>query len=326
MSIESQPLDRHIRAIDLKKDLGQIANLVDVCFSDHMDAEGRDYLHHMRLTARNSLYLQYAGNSPETSAYPFHGYVWEENGEVIGNLTLIFIRRRSVNSYFIANVAVHPNHRGRGIARQLTERALRHVMEHHGAIVYLQVRDDNPVAYHIYSSAGFTEIARRTTWRFDSDHQPPGSTLRSPGISKTRNTDWNQQKNWLLDLYPPSISWNLSFHLRHYEPGFHSWISRLTSGIQVHNWAYKPHGRLQGALIWEKGAFQTDSLWLATTPLWEEEVINTLVPYARQHIAKPEKAYLNYPAGRSVEAFHKAGMQEHLTLVWMEKPMPHTHP
>jgi ribosomal protein S18 acetylase RimI-like enzyme len=321
MSIKSQPLDRRIRAIDLRKDLAKIANLVELSFSDHMDAEGRDYLHHMRLTSRNVFYLQYAGTSPETSSYPFHGYVWEENGEILGNLTLIYLRRRDKNVYFIANVAVHPDHRGMGIARQLTERALRHVVEHNGSSVYLQVREDNPVAQHIYTTAGFQEVARRTTWRFDPSIKRSRIPSRLPGVSHTRQSDWEQQKTWLLDIYPPSISWNLSFHMGHLEPGFFSWIQRLANGVDVRGWALHNGNRLQGTLNWERGAFQTDNLWLASTPLWEEEVISTLIPYARHHIGKPARAYLNYPAGRSRDAFLAAGMQEHLTLIWMEKPI-----
>ena len=136
--------------------------------------------------------------------------------------------------------------------------------------------------------------------------------------------DWNQQKTWLAELYPDSISWNLTFHLNRLEPGFHSWMQRFFNGINVHNWALHAESRLHGTLSWEKGLFQTDNLWLATSPLWEEEVITALIPFARQRISKPAKVFLNYPAGRSVEAFHRAGMQEHLTLIWMEKRLPST--
>jgi ribosomal protein S18 acetylase RimI-like enzyme len=324
MSIETQPLDRHIRSIDLKKDLAKIADLIDICFLDHMDSEGQDYLHHMRLIARNTLYLQYAGSSPETSAYPFNGYVWEENGEVIGNLTLIYLRRRNTNSYFIANVAVHPDQRGRGIARQLTERALRHVAEHNGSTVYLQVREDNPTARHIYVSAGFNEFARRTTWRFTSSPAFKQDNSRPFGVIRTHPKDWEQHKDWLLELYPPTISWNLSFQIRHLEPGLAAWLRNFSNGIHVRNWALQLDNRLHGILSWEKGAFKADNLWLATSPVWEEEVISTLIPFVRQHLAKPARAYLNYPASRSPEAFLRAGMENFQTLLWMEKSIPHS--
>ena len=323
MSLESQPLDRHIRPIDLKKDLAKIANLIEISFSERMDSEGRDYLQHMRLTSRNALYLQYAGTSPETSSYPFHGYVWEENDEVIGNLTLIYLRRAGQRDYFIANVAVHPGYRGRGIARQLTERALRHVSEHNGNSVYLQVDHDNAVAIHIYSVAGFVEIARRTTWRFATraPSLPSSSPLR---VSRVNREDWQQQSLWLNELYPPTIAWNLPFHLNHLEPGFQASFYRLANGILVKNWALHEGKGLHSVLSWEKGPFQSDHLWLATSPIWEEEAILTLLPYARMHIYKPGRVSMNYPAGRSVEAFHRAGMQEALNLIWMEKRMPFT--
>ncbi|MRR29319.1 N-acetyltransferase [bacterium] len=326
MDYRNAPLDPHIRAIDLKKDLSKIADLVDISFSDHMDAEGMDYLHHMRQTAKSALYLQYAGTSPENSSYPFHGYVWEEKGNVIGNLTLIYLRRKAKRVYFIANVAVHPDYRGRGIAHQLTERALRHVAEHQGSTVYLQVRDDNPTAMHIYQAAGFDEIAHRTTWMFDGSLATRNHATASAKVSIPRHEDWEQQKTWLCDIYPPSISWNLSFHLNTLEPGFYSWVHRLLNGNQVRHWAIHSENRLHGVLSWEKGPFQSDSLWLATSPLWEEEIIATLIPTAFHAISKPMRVNLNYPAARAVDAFHQAGMKEHLTLVWMKKTLTPSSP
>jgi len=311
--------DPHIRPIDLKRDLVKVADLVDLSFADHMDAEGHDYLQHMRQTARSALFLSYAGTSPENSAYPFHGYVWDEEGDVIGNLTLIYLRRKDRRVYFIANVAVHPDHRGRGIARQLTERALRHVAEHQGSTVYLQVRDDNPTAMHIYQAAGFDEIARRTTWVFDSHAVISKPNSGSSRVCKPRLDDWEQQKTWLNEIYPPAISWNLSFHLNNLQPGFNSWFQRLFSGNQVRHWAVRTDNRLHGVLSWEKGPFKSDSLWMATSPLWEEEIVTTLLPSAFHGIPKPLRAALNYPAGRAVDTFHRAGMKEHLTLVWMKK-------
>ncbi len=321
MTVLSGRFDPHIRAIDLKRDLMKIADLVDLSFADHMDAEGHDYLHHMRATARSALFLSYAGTCPENSAYPFHGYVWEEHGEVIGNLTLIYLRRKDRRVYFIANVAVHPDHRGKGIARQLTERALRHVAEHQGSTVYLQVRDDNPTAMHIYQAAGFEEITRRTTWTFDGKSAHKKSTNGKAKVGKPSQEDWEQQKTWLSELYPPSISWNLSFNMSVLEPGVHSWLKRLFTGNLVRHWAVHADSRLHGVLSWEKGPFQTDSLWLATTPVWEDEVVSALIPTAFHSIGSPKRVMMNYPAGRAIDALHEAGMREQITLVWMKKQL-----
>lgn len=52
------------------------------------------------------------------------GFVWEENGQIIGNLSLIPSTKGGRRVVVIANVAVHPDHRRRGIAHELTQRAL----------------------------------------------------------------------------------------------------------------------------------------------------------------------------------------------------------
>lgn len=310
--------DPHIRAINLRTDLASIANLVELSFSDHMDMDGRDYLRNMRQIARSSLLTQYAGTSPETSAYPFHGYIWEEDGSIVGNLTLIYMRKKGRRVYFIANVATHPEYRGRGIARQLTERALAHVREHNGTQAFLQVRDDNPTALRIYQSLGFEERARRTTWKVNTPthliHAEPGILVR-----RRKKEDWLQQKFWLSEIYPPSIAWNLPFQLHELEPGIEPWLRRILNGEHIKHWSVVQQERLLGVLTWQGGPFYTDPLWLATSPAYEHEAIRTLIPKALQSIPHPGRIMLNYPAGRGVEAFHQAGMKEHITLIWMER-------
>jgi ribosomal protein S18 acetylase RimI-like enzyme len=90
--------------------------------------------------------------------------VWEEAGQLVGNLSMIPISVQGKRSYMIANVATHPDYRGRGIATALTYTAVRHAQEHGTSSVWLQVRDDNPSAIHIYVTQGFEERLRRTTW------------------------------------------------------------------------------------------------------------------------------------------------------------------
>ena len=45
------------------------------------------------------------------------GFVWEEDGSIIGNATLL--QSDIPNRYLVANVAVHPDYRRRGIAKGL---------------------------------------------------------------------------------------------------------------------------------------------------------------------------------------------------------------
>lgn len=317
MTLGDSKFDPHIRAINLRTDLPGIANLVELCFSDHMDNDGRDYLRNMRQSARFAIVNQYVGTAPETSSYPFHGYVWVEKGQIIGNLTLICMRRKGKVVYFIANVATHPEYRGRGIGTALTERAIAHIREHNGAKAFLQVRDDNPTALHIYHSLGFEETARRTSWKVDTSSYRfiPHDDIR---IRRRAKEDWLQQKFWLSEIYPPSVSWNLPFHIQELEPGFYPLFRRLMNGSQLRQWSVCRGSQLLGVISYQAGSYASDMLWLATSPVYEQEAILTLVPQAIHSTIHPGRIVLNYPAGRGVESFHQAGMKEYLTLIWME--------
>lgn len=310
--------DSRIRPIDIRRDLPSIADLIEISFADHMDAEGRDYLRHIRQIARGVGGFILGGNTPESSPLPFQGYVWEENGIIIGNLTLISVRKRYRNTYFIANVAVSPNQRGKGIASQLTRRAIAHVTERDGKRIFLQVRSDNPDAIHIYLRAGFEEFSRRTSWIFTDGICRPGNLGAGVEISRRKKTDWEQQKVWLEQIYPPDISWNMPYNLERLRPDIWVWLDNLMNAVVCRSWSAREGGQLIGSASYESGFSGSDYIWLASSPVWEDRVICALMPHIQTRVSKPQRVTVNYPAGRGREGFTSCGMREQHTLIWME--------
>ncbi len=320
--MEERKTDPRIRPIEIQRDLPAIADLIETAFAEQMDDEGRDYLRHLRHIAAGAGAFILDGNTPENSTLPFHGYLWEENGRVIGNLTLIPIRKRTHKSYFIANVSVYPEWRGKGIARQLTDRAIAHVREHDGRHIYLQVRADNPPAIHIYQHAGFEEFTRRTSWVFfKNDLHPP---ILPPGVTvrRRKRADWAQQKDWLQLTYPPEITWNLPYSLQRLRPDFWSWVENLLSARVCRTWSAQKAGRLIGSASYENGYTGSDYLWLASSPAWEDFVIQALLPHVYTRVLKPQRIVVNYPAGRGINGFTACGMKELHTLIWMKMEIP----
>ena len=63
-------------------------------------------------------------------------------------------------SILIANVATHPDHRRKGIARTLTEQVMQHARQRGVDALWLHVRADNPGAVQMYSDLGFVERAQ----------------------------------------------------------------------------------------------------------------------------------------------------------------------
>ncbi len=317
----SQSIDPHIRLINLRKDLTPVANLVEECFAEHMDAEGKAYIQHIRRAGHDERSYYLDAFSPEASSIPFHGYVWEEEGKIIGNATLIFIKKSDRNLYFIANVAVKPEFRNRGIARKLTERAIKHIKEHGGKSVVLQVREDNPAAIHIYESLGFDEITRRTNWVPERVIPPMRKSQANILVTWRKAEDWPQQKTWLEEIYPDSVALFLPFQITKHEPGLLNQLMRWLDSESIKFLAARDGDHLIGLASLETiNPFQ-DYLWLATSPAFEESAIFSLVTYILHHSRHPQKIQVNYPAHRADSVFKQAGMTELNTLIWMENKL-----
>ena len=119
----------NLRPLSIMRDLPAVADLIELCFSGTMDSEGKRYVQEMRRAGRDNSFIKWANRATETTSLPLTGYIWEENGDIIGNASLVPFRHNKQRIYLIANVAVHPSHRRKGIARALTERALQHAHE-----------------------------------------------------------------------------------------------------------------------------------------------------------------------------------------------------
>ena len=64
----------------------------------------------------------------------------------------------------IANLAVDPEQRRRGIGTALLDAALTEAGRRGAAAVYLEVRESNAAARRVYASRGFVEVGRRTRY------------------------------------------------------------------------------------------------------------------------------------------------------------------
>ena len=76
---------------------------------------------------------------------------------LVGYAVALFI----VGEGEVANVAVHPHARGRGIGARLLDDVLREGRERGVAAVFLEVRESNAAARGLYVSRGFRQVGRR---------------------------------------------------------------------------------------------------------------------------------------------------------------------
>lgn len=306
----------HLRRLDMRRDLVKVADLVELCFFDTLDPEGRQYLNEMRKAAQSASMMRFASLIDESLVLP-SGYVWEENGQLVGNLSLIPISVQGKRGYMIANVATHPDYRGRGIATALTVTAVRYARERSASTVWLQVRDDNPSAIHIYETNGFVERMRRTNW-YSGPSYPHISSSASVRVSKRQASDWAYQYKWLDANYPIDIAWNIPINWNLFRPDVLGMIYRAFSLENLHHWSVSRAGELKGVLSWKHSSGYTDTLWLAVPEQIDEESILALLVTARNAIRKEQPLSLNFPAGAAAEVLKQAGFYSHQTLIWME--------
>ncbi len=310
-------VEGHLRRLDVRRDLARVADLVELCFYDTLDPEGKQYLNDMRKAAQSASMMKLAGSLIEETAVMPSGYVWEEDGRLVGNLSLIPISVQGKRGYMIANVATHPDYRGRGIATALTQTALRHAEQHGTRVVWLQVREDNPSAIHIYLANGFAERFRRTSW-YNLPSFPTVSFNQEMRVISRQARHWALQREWLSQTYPADLSWNLPFDWNSFRPDIWGTIYRSFMLEFPRHWSVERGGKLQGVFTWKHTTGMADPLWLAVPMPMDEEATLTLLLTARSAIRKEQPLSLNFPNNIAVEVLRQAGFYPQQTLIWMQ--------
>lgn len=326
-AVSSPQVSGSLRPYDVWRDLNAVADLIELCFADTLDVDGRRYLDQMRSASRSPSFLRWMALARERTSLPLAGYVWEEHGQVVGNLTLIAHYHPGFHYYLIANVAVHPDHRRTGIATRLTQQAIAAARQRGARAAWLQVREDNPGAIRLYQSLGFLERARRTTWACSesSGFDPvlaPEISIRSSApvglqVGQRLDRDWREQQTWLRATYPPELVWHLALKIDALRPGFWGFLHRLWNDIYVQQWSAWRQGRLLGVLAWQSLAAYSDHLWLAAQPEPDEQAVTALLLHARRRLPTRRSTTLDYPAGKGVGAIQAAGFHPLQTLIWM---------
>jgi ribosomal protein S18 acetylase RimI-like enzyme len=309
----------HVRSLNVIRDLSAVADLIELCFSPTMDNEGQRYLSDMRRASRDDSFLNWASRVTETTSLPLTGYVWEENGRIIGNASLIPFRDKGKRVYLIANVAVHPDHRRQGIAQILTQRAMNHAQARKASAVWLHVRDDNFGAIRLYEKLGFQEISRRTTWYARTDAYPPKVDTDIQIVPRHARF-WPLQQDWLRRLYPEALSWYHSWNFAPLQPGLMSWMYLLFVDYNIRQWAAVRGDELLGTLSWMPHGGRPDSLYAAINSAStdsDDEALMQLLIHTRRSLSIHSRLTLDFPAGEMTDAITTAGFKPRRTLIWM---------
>ncbi len=301
----------NLRPFQPWRDLLQVADLIEICFSHISDGESARYAWEMRRAARSPAWIRLLERA---SSVPLRGFVWEEEGRIVGNVSIVPFRHRQRRIILIANVAVHPQYRRRGIARALTAHAVEQARHQGATELWLSVRDDNPSALRLYTELGFWEHSRRTQWRSER----PFSPFRLPAVQiiPRRAEHWSRQRAWLQRLHPPELAWYYTWNLDHLAPGLFHRLYLFFSDISIQQWSALKDGILQAVLAWTSDGLHHDTLWLALGPDSASDAVAQLLIHARS-VAGRRSLLIEQPAGIAEDALHLAGFVPHRTLIWM---------
>ncbi|GAB4504346.1 MAG: hypothetical protein Fur0043_13400 [Anaerolineales bacterium] len=322
ISLPARGESGHLRPLNILHDLPRVADLIELCFASNMDSEGRSYVHEMRRASNDHSFLKWASLTLEGASMPLAGVVWEQEGHIVGNVSLILFRRKGLRYFLIANVATHPNYRRRGIARALTKQAIQTARQRGADQIWLHVRADNVSAIKIYTELGFEERARRTLWRVPFDSPLPPSQNHAPGLPAITRRDprfWPQQSAWLRRLHPEELAWYRAWDWNILRPGLWNWLYRLFVEFDLRQWAALTGDRLQAALAWTP-SYRNDLLWLACGPESDPAAVTSLLRHARRELGYRRSLWLEHPAGVQDDAIYAAGFFPHRTLIWMRAP------
>jgi ribosomal protein S18 acetylase RimI-like enzyme len=170
-----------MRPVNLQTDLGQLADLIETAFASTMDSGGRSAIREMRQLSRLGIGLGLISSMNDLAQGMSLGYVWVEDGQVVGNVSVYPADYPASmgKAWIIANVAVYPQYRGRGIATRLMEASLNMIRQRGGGRAVLQVDEDNMVAREMYRKLGFTDERVFTQW-YRGRYLPSGRQDRTP--------------------------------------------------------------------------------------------------------------------------------------------------
>ncbi|MBN1814770.1 MAG: GNAT family N-acetyltransferase [Anaerolineae bacterium] len=216
-----------VRRFDPYRDLGAVAELIGVAFGDRLDPAGQAALNEMRRAARWGVllgWLYYPGWGSGSTP----GFVWVENGRVVGNISL----RRTLewNGFLAGNVAVHPDWQGRGIASALMGAALDEISAQGGRWVGLEVEADNQVARRLYEGEGFQEIGRVLHMLRPAGMPCDGKPPQHPSLRRGCSRDSSSLIDLVRAVVPEHLRPLLELRLEDYQPNWERTLDQFLEG------------------------------------------------------------------------------------------------
>lgn len=193
-----------LRPIDMARDVPQIIDLLKLVFGEALELDDQQLLGDEVGASLSSLFYRL---NPATARLA-NGFVWLADGRIVGNVTLL--PTKAWDRFLVANVAVHPNYRRRGIARAMMHAVTSAVKARGGRTILLQVVKDNDSAIDLYRSLGYVGLGHMSSWYCSTSRlrrlDPPGSDP-AIDIRPLPGRRWREAYELDTTCVPPDLNW-----------------------------------------------------------------------------------------------------------------------
>lgn len=295
------------RAVNPRRDLVGLADLIEVAFAESLDGQGREMTREMRRFGRLGSVGWLLGHLVlPPAAFP-QGYVWIEGDRVVGNASLLPVEG-SPQRWVMANVAVEPARRRRGIARTLVGSCLDLAVERRAEEIVLQVKSSNGGARSLYAAFGFADRGTRISWR----KVRPRVTAEPSPARRRRSAEWEEHWELARRLHPHGLVWPHPLRSGMFRPP--SW----TAGEAWSHWVWPGEGPIAAAGSGRIDLTGSYHLYLMCSPEARGQAEAALVEAAlREAQSRSAAIVVETDDGLAERTLDGLGFAEEHRLTWM---------
>jgi ribosomal protein S18 acetylase RimI-like enzyme len=290
-ALASDGLFSGLRPVDLRIDLAGIAELLELCFGPTMDEAGRAAIREYRWVSQSgSLMFLFAGLNRLLGGLE-QGFVWIEEDRLVGNVSVSpanFPRSLGVG-HVIANVAVHPDYRRRGLAQAMLTASLDLIRRQGGDFAVLQVDTTNDVARRLYTRLGFREERTFTRWQRSSYLRPPQLLRSTPDVTLRQPHEWRSEYELALLARPNEkggLGWLRPTHPDRFRPSLWQGLTGWMIGSSEDHWVIRDERdqKIVASLRVNTSFGAADRLELLVHPAYQGQLEEPLINYVLRRL------------------------------------------
>jgi ribosomal protein S18 acetylase RimI-like enzyme len=294
--LPAQPTEG-LQKLDVARHLAGVAELLSVCFAGEVDDGWRSAVREMQFLGHFGPLLKLLlWFTPEQNILT-NGFVWVEDGRVVGNVSTQPAETQT-GAWMVANVAVHPDYRRRGLARQMMNATLEYIRKQGGRAVILQVDDENSGAFDLYRQLGFAHLTTRRQWSRPSRSFVPALEPSRFDIRLRGDREWLEQLNLAELAHPHGLAWNRPLSLSEFKPsGWRRAQMFFNNEADEHWLATTEREQVAGSVVVLTGRPEGDRLVLMVHPAFRGQVERALLVRGLRRLgARPWSLRIEHPA------------------------------